>query len=361
MLVEVQGARHKGAMTAQLEISTEGPLGIIALNRPEAINALSGEMIQGVTETLAAWRDDPAIQLVLFEARGARGFCSGGDVRAARQQVLDGHAEAADAYFAAEYAMNGLIATYPKPTVVIGHGAVMGGGIGIFSHCRYRFALPESRFAMPEAAIGFVSDIGVNAILAQVSEWRALAFLMAGLPVGTADALALGLCDAAIDPGRVDVVRSGVRGAAQAVDPETALVLLMQAESIERGPPAFCDEADRLAAAFSGASAAEIVTAIEARAAGDQDAMALAEALAGRSPTSLEAVLQSHRAARRRPEIAAVLALDLRLAKFLCRRLDFAEGVRAVLVDKDRAPRWHPGSLAEVDRAAIAAVVDGRA
>jgi enoyl-CoA hydratase len=345
--------------TPQLEISTEGALGVIALNRPEAINALSGEMIAGITETLAAWRDDPAIRLVLFEGRGSRGFCSGGDVRAARQLVLDGHPEAADAYFAAEYAMNGLLATYPKPTAAIGHGAVMGGGIGIFGHCRYRFALPQSRFAMPEAAIGFVSDIGVNALLAQVPESRALAFLMAGLPVGTADALALGLADAAIDPGRVDLVRGGIGNAAEAGEPETALVLLMQSEGVERGTPPFSTLADRLQAAFGHETAAGIVAAVAAAAVDEPAAAPLAEALAAHSPTSLEAIVLSHRAARRRPEIAAILALDLRMAGLMCRQPDFAEGVRAVLVDKDRAPRWQPADCAAVDRAAIAAVAAG--
>ena len=130
------------------------------------------------------------MRLVLFEGRGPRGFCSGGDVRAARELVLGGRLDEADAYFAAEYAMNGYIASYPKPIAAIGYGAVMGGGIGIFGHCRYRFAVAEARFAMPEAAIGFVSDIGVNALLAQAPEPRALAFLMAGLPVSVGDALA---------------------------------------------------------------------------------------------------------------------------------------------------------------------------
>jgi enoyl-CoA hydratase len=347
-------------MTPQLEISTEGPLGVITLNRPEAINALSHEMIEGIAQTLNGWRDDPAIRLVVFEGRGSRGFCSGGDVRAARQMLLDGNPAAADAYFAAEYAMNGLIATYPKPLAAIGHGAVMGGGIGIFGHCRYRFTLPQARFAMPEAAIGFVSDIGVNAILAQVPEWRALAFLMSGLPVGTADALALGLADAAIDPGRVDVVRSGIRNAAEAGEPETALVLLMQTEGIERGTPPFSALADRLQAAFAEETAAEIVAAVTGAAAQDPEAAPLAEALASRPPTSLEAIVLSHRAARRHPDIRAVLALDLRMATLMCRRPDFAEGVRAVLVDKDRNARWQPATFEAVDRAALAAVAAAR-
>jgi enoyl-CoA hydratase len=185
---------------------------------------------------------------------------------------------------------------------------------------------------------------------------------MGGLPVGTADALALGLADAAIDPGRVDAVRDGIRGAAEAGEPETALVLVMQAESIERGAPPFCDMADRLGPQFSEATAAAIVSAVAAEAAAAPESAALAEALASRSPTSLEAILQSHRAARRQPEIEAVLARDLRAAGFMARQPDFAEGVRAVLVDKDRTPQWRPAAFAEVDGRAISlALGDERA
>lgn len=343
-------------MTPHLEIATEGPLGIIFLDRPEAINALSLEMIEGIGGALTRWRDDPGIRLVVFEGRGSRGFCSGGDVRAARRMVTEGRLAEADAYFAAEYAMNLMIATYPKPTAAIGHGAVMGGGIGIFGHCRYRFALQEARFAMPEGAIGFVVDIGVNALLAQVPEPRALAFLLSGLPVGVADALKLGLCDAAIDPGRLDAVRAGIANAAGG-EVETLLVQLMHAEGRDPGEAGFCAQADGLAAELGLATAGEIAAAVGARAATEQGIERLAAAMAQRAPTSLEAIVQSHRAARRLAAIEAILALDLRLACYMARRPDFAEGVRAVLLDKDHAPKWRPADHAGVDRAAIAAVV----
>jgi enoyl-CoA hydratase len=342
-------------MTPQLEISTQGALGLITLNRPEAINALSREMIDGITETLTAWRDDPDIGLILFEGRGSRGFCSGGDVRAVRQLVLDGQFAEADAYFAAEYGMNGLISTFPKPLAAIGHGVVMGGGIGIFGHCRYRFAPPGSRFAMPEAAIGFVSDIGVNALLAEVPEARALAFLLVGLPVGTGDALTLGLCDAAIDPARLEALHGGLVAAAEADDVDSAVVRTMEAESIEPSAAVFCAQADVLGDAFAAPSAAEIAAAVATRATAEPAFEPLSKALALRSPTSLEAIVVSHRAARHDPDIDAVLALDLRLARFMIRQPDFAEGVRAVLVDKDQAPRWQPRDFAGIDAAGLSA------
>lgn len=335
-------------MTGQLDVIREGNLGIIALNRPEAINALSLEMIDGITRALEQWADDEEIRLVLFEGRGPRGFCSGGDVRAVRQAVLDGEAAAADAFFAAEYRMNGIIARYRKPTVALTHGIVMGGGIGIAGHCAFRFTTAEARFAMPEAAIGFTCDVGVNFILAKAPVHRALAFAMTGVPVGVADALALGLTDCAIDPARRDAVRAGIAAVAAAPRIDAALGALMQAEMAPVGEAVLCAAADRQQELDWTDTAAIVGIA------GQEPQLAQ---LVLRSPTSLVAIGESHHAARRLADIADVLAADLRLARLLCRLPDFAEGVRAVLVDKDQKPQWRPNALAGVDRTTIRAVI----
>ena len=344
-------------MRAQIEVSVEGHLGVIALNRPEAINALSGGMIAGITEALRGWRSDGNIRAVLFEARGTRGFCSGGDVRAVRAMVAEGRPQEAEAYFAAEYAMNLLIATYGKPVIAIADGIVMGGGIGIAGHAGFRFTTPNAKFAMPEAGIGFFGDVGVNAILAKAPAHRALLFLMSGAPVGAADALALGLTDCAVAPERLSELRAGIVAAAHAQLIETALVALMQSLSIQAGDRQLCPLADRLEAELMLETAAAIVAAIGDAAAGDPQIAAMAALLGTRSPTSLEAILQSHLAARKLPGASDVLALDLRLARLLSGLPDFAEGVRAVLVDKDQAPRWTPGAPAEVPTGLIRSVI----
>ncbi|MDB5541878.1 MAG: 3-hydroxyisobutyryl-CoA hydrolase [Devosia sp.] len=331
-------------MTGQLDVIREGHLGIIALNRPEAINALSLEMIDGITRALELWRDDEDVRLVLFEGRGPRGFCSGGDVRVVRQAVIHGQAEVADAYFDAEYRMDGMIARYPKPTVALSHGIVMGGGIGIAGHCTFRFTTTEARFAMPEAAIGFVCDVGVNHILAKAPVHRALSFAMAGVPVGAGDALALGLADCAIDPARIEIVRVGIAAAASAARVDAALVALMQAEMAPVGEAVLCAAADR----HHGLDWSDPEAIV--RIAGGDPQLAL---LPLRSPTSLVAILESHHAARRLVDVKDVLALDFRLARLLARLPDFAEGVRAVLIDKDQRPQWRPTALGEVDRAAL--------
>lgn len=336
-------------MTGQLDVIREGHLGIIALNRPEAINALSLEMIDGITRTLEQWAGDDEIRLVLFEGRGARGFCSGGDVRAVRQAVLDGQPELADAYFAAEYAMNALISGYPKPTVAVTHGIVMGGGIGIAGHCRYRFTTPEARFAMPEAAIGFVADIGVNYLLAKAMPHRALLFLMSGIAVGPADALALGLADCVYDPDRREALLSAIATVAAATNHDAELVHLVQAEMISEGEAPFVVSAD-LYSKRKWTQAIHVLTGVI----GDG---AISAAFRAGSPTSAVAIFESHMAARRMASIKDVLALDLRLAKLMCRRSDFAEGVRAVLVDKDRRPVWNSEDIAVVSEA-IAVAID---
>ncbi|HEV7276027.1 MAG TPA: enoyl-CoA hydratase/isomerase family protein [Devosiaceae bacterium] len=344
-------------MSPFVEVGIEGSLGTITLNRPAAINALDRGMIDGIAQTLEAWQHDAEVRAVLFEGRGSRGFCSGGDVRAMRDLVIAGRNEEAHAFFAAEYAMNGLIANYRKPVVAITDGVVMGGGIGIAGHAAFRFTTPDARYAMPEAAIGFVSDVGVNYILARAPEARALAFLMTGLPVRGADALSLGLADCTVLAERRAEVRSGIAAAAEASSVETALVSLMQAESIQPGLAEFCVLADRLSDCFAADDAAEIVAAVADAAAAEPAFAPIAEALASRSPTSLEAILQSHRTARTRQQVEAVLALDLRLARLLSGLPDFAEGVRAQLVDKDQKPRWQPADFAEVPKAKIAAAM----
>lgn len=341
-------------MAEDLEIGVDGHLGWITLNRPQAINALSRDMIARITAQLEAWRADGNVRAVLFEGKGPRGFCAGGDVRLVRGLILEGRTAEADRYFAEEYRMNGLIAGYGKPIIAIAGGAVMGGGIGIAGHARFRITLPDARYAMPEAAIGFVSDIGVNAILSKAPEARALLFLMAGVPVGPADALALGLADCLIAPDRLGEFRTNLVSAAGAGSIETAVVGLMQAGSIDPGEAVFCALADRLAGDLVAPTAREIVEDVDEAAKEDRSFAEIADILKSRSPNSLEAIVLSHRAARQLQDVERVLALDLRLARLVAQHPDFVEGVRAVLVDKDQSPRWSTEPVAmDAFRAAV--------
>jgi enoyl-CoA hydratase len=201
---------------------------------------------------------------------------------------------------------------------------------------------------MPEAAIGFFSDVGVNAILAKAPLNRALLFLMSGTGVGAADALALGLADAVIATERVGDVRTALRAAAASAHPEAAIGRLIEAESIDAGEATFCALADLVPT-----SAPESVGAFLDRVRSEPRLAEFSALLASRSPSALTAIFHSQLAARRLMDVQQVLAMDLRLAAVMARAPDFAEGVRAVLVDKDQRPIWQPGTLAEVDPAAI--------
>lgn len=331
-------------MTDELQVSRDGALGRIALNRPQAINALSLEMIEGISEALLGWRDDPAIGAVLMTGNGPKGFCSGGDVRAARALVLEGRAGAADAYFATEYRMNGLIATYPKPLVAVSHGITMGGGIGIAGHCSVRITQPGARFAMPESAIGFFADVGVNAILAKAPLNRALLFLMSGVSVGAPDALALGLADAVVAPERVEGLAAEIAAAAGSSHPRDKIVRLVEAETIVGGDAPFCAMADLLPRDEPQSPAHFLHQVASVPALAD-----LSSLLRTRSPGSLVATFLAQVQARRLMDVGRTLEMDLRLAGAMARRPDFAEGVRAVLVDKDQAPKWSPASLDDFD------------
>ena len=342
-------------MTSELQISTTGHLGRIVLDRPRAINALSLGMIEGIAAALEGWRDDPDIGAVLIEGAGEKGFCSGGDVRAARAHVVEGRAEEADRYFATEYRMNGLVAAYPKPLVALTHGIVMGGGIGIAGHCGMRITQPGARFAMPESAIGLFADVGVAAILAKAPLNRALLFLMSGVSVGASDALALGLADAVVAPERVEQLRIDIEDAAKSAYAHEHIVRLMAAESVVAGEAPFAARADLLPAR-EWTSPAAFVAAV-----GEVPELAeIAALLATRSPSALTATFYAQLAARRLMDVGKTLEMDLRLAKLMARRADFAEGVRAVLVDKDQAPRWSPPSLGELDPEPILRAVEGR-
>ena len=332
-------------MTGEVAIGREGTALVISLDRPQAINALSLQMIDAITTALRVAIADDAVRLVLFEGRGPRGFCAGGDVRALRELVLQGRLDEADGYFEAEYGMNALIATYPKPTAVIAHGATMGGGIGIAGHCRHRFTLENARFAMPEAAIGFVADVGVNALLADKPINRVLPFLLSGISVGPADAVALGLTDRVVSPDSLTVLRLGLVDAASAGTPDDAIAALAQQLAVDPGAIRFCALADRLPLLELDNTASLVAQLIEQP---DPDWLALIAPLATRSPTSLEAIRLSQLAARRHPGITQVLGVDLALARVLIRLPDFAEGVRAVLVDKDQAAQWDPSEQVQV-------------
>jgi len=343
-------------MHNEIDISKDGPARIITLNRPKAINALSPNMILSIREALNEWVADDNVRMVLLRSAGGRGFCSGGDVRWTREAFLAGRYEEAFGFFELEYAMNGLVATYPKPIVALTHGVVMGGGIGLAGHAKFRISTLDARFCMPEAAIGFFCDIGSRSIMAHAPRHLALAFMLGGDSVALSDAIKLGLSDIAIANDQYEAVQRDIIGAARAENVDTALQSLMDACKVDAGPAEFCALVDKHKDCFAGTDPGAILARLNEQSKIFKELSPLVKYIAGRCPTSHWANLIALDDARANSEIGAVLKGDLALAHYLAPRGDFVEGVRSVLVDKDQQPKWDPSGITEVDASKIAAV-----
>lgn len=294
-------------------------VGHLTLNRPRAINALSLEMMQLLTAALVEWRDEPAVTGVVLAGAGERGFCAGADVKQLRAHLLAGGATAP--FLAYEYALDDLIATYPKPVTALMHGIVMGGGLGLTAHARRRVVSPGSRLAMPETIIGLYPDVGVLYELSRAPGRLGVHVALTGLTVGPADALLLGLADEC----------EGDPGAA--------------ALSSERG---WIDEC------YAGDDPVAILAALESHPV--PAARETAAILRQRSPFALWVTLAALRRAADLASVAEVLAQDALIAPRMAEGPDFAEGVRAQVVDKDRRPQWRHARVEDVDPAEVAAI-----
>ncbi|NDP39828.1 MAG: enoyl-CoA hydratase/isomerase family protein [Rhodoferax sp.] len=337
-----------------------GQVGLITLNRPRALNALSLSMIRALTQCLLAWRDDARVKAVAIRGSNKSGpfgaFCAGGDIRFFHQAALAGDPALED-FFTEEYALNHLIHSYPKPFVAFMDGIVMGGGMGIAQGAKVRIVTQRTKMAMPETNIGWFPDVGGGYFLSRcpghTGEWLALT----GEILGPAAALALGLADVHFDATELP---SAWEALAQLnFDHATAIDSWVAMYSI--AAPAYSTGArGQIDHYFGLDSVAAMVQALEADA--DEWAQATAVTLRQRSPLMLQVTLEQIRRAR-----SLSLADDLRMERdmvhhcFAPRHLgcsagqsETVEGIRALAVDKDNTPHWNPARIEDVTPAMVA-------
>ena len=333
-------------MTAEdtLIASRDGRIGRILLNRPRALNALDLEMIRGMVKALNDWRDDPHVHAVVIEGAGDRAFCAGGDVRALRDGQLSGDRTEVEAFFSEEYALNLAIATYPKPFVALIDGICMGGGIGVSVYGPYRVATEHASFGMPETAIGFFPDIGGTYFMPRLPGEMGNYLGLTGLRISGADAVHAGF-------GTHYVPRARLADLSAALAKEGVSALARFAETL----PAYSLEDHRAAIdrCFGAATVLEMAHRLETIDA--EWSKAALKALRTVSPSALCWTLE---ALRRGANMTLPQALD---AEFLLTRTtmahpDFVEGVRALVVDKDRQPKWQPARIEDVLPADTAAM-----
>ena len=322
-----------------------GRVGRIRLNRPRALNALDLAMIRAIAAALTEWRDDPRVHAVVIEGEGDRAFCAGGDIRAIRQMRLDGQPDGIEAFFAEEYALNLMIATYPKPYVALIDGICMGGGIGVSVHGTARVASEHALFAMPETGIGFFPDIGATYVLPRLPGFLGTYLALTGARLTGADAVHAGLAThfvprAAMAALAADLTHHGVAALAVHAAPLPGFSLAPHRVLIDH--------------AFAVASVPEILARLDAG--GGDFARQTLTTLRAMSPSALVWSLRLLRDGAART-LAACLDAELRATRTVTAGHEFLEGVRAMVVDKDRKPRWQPASVAEVDREAAEAMV----
>ncbi len=320
-------------MTTDVLALKEGPLGRIRLNRPKAIHALTRAMCDAISAALLAWRDDPAVKVVVIDHAEGRGFCAGGDVvMLARSGAADG-AEARD-FFLSEYRLNHLLHTYSKPTIALMDGITMGGGVGLALPCDIRVATENTRFAMPETGIGLFPDVGGGWYLSRLPGRMGQFMALTGARLDGAEChylrLATHYVDQASLPDLLERVSRSPARAAAAVGAFSATVPEARTEK----------NAVMIARLFASDRLEDVFAALEAD--GGDWAQAELATLRSKSPLSCKVSLRLLAEGAERPTFAAEMQAEYALASRVVQTHDFVEGVRALLIDKDNAPKWEP-------------------
>jgi enoyl-CoA hydratase len=328
-----------------------GAAGVIILNRPQALNAVTHAMVRALTQQLAAWESDAALTRVIITAAGGRAFSAGGDLRALYELGRAGRYDEALAYWRDEYRLNALIKRYRKPYVALIDGVVMGGGVGISIHGSHRAAGDGFRFAMPEVRIGFFPDVGATWFLPRMPGELGTYCGLTGERLDAADGVGCGaathrvrsamfgdlrdaLCSAVPTDALLNAFAQPL-GEGTVLSRRAAIDRLFKADRVEDILAALDGEAD------TGASTAAF-------------ASATAAAIRAKSPLSLKVTLAQLRRGRSL-DFDECMRTEFRVVSRVARGHDFYEGIRSVIIDKDQAPQWQPSSLAEVGEADVEA------
>jgi enoyl-CoA hydratase/carnithine racemase len=332
--------------TDEVLIRREGRAGRITMNRPTALNALTYPMVGRIWTALTAWKDDPAVELVLLDGAGERGLCAGGDVRSFYESRGQGSGFART-FWRDEYRLNALIARYPKPYVAIQDGIVMGGGIGLSSHASHRIVTERSQLAMPETGIGLIPDVGGTWLLGNAPGETGVWLGLTGEVMHAADAIHARFSDALVPTSKLSALIDRLR------DPRGgAIGEAIRGLAEDPGMSELARRRDAIDLAFAGADVEAIHMGLAGLA--EEWAAKARATLLQKSPKALKLTHAAIRQARGLPSLEEALKVEYRLTVRLFEDGEFPEGVRALLIDKDRKPKWSPPQLGEVAEELVA-------
>lgn len=328
-------------------VARNGVAGVLTLNRPKALNALTHGIVKDMAAALALWRDDPAVTRVLIMAAGDRAFCAGGDIRVVHDLGRAGKQDEALEFWRDEYVMNHQIKRYPKPYIALIDGIVMGGGVGVSLHGTHRVAGDRYSFAMPEVGIGFFPDVGATYALPRLPFHAGTYLALTGQRIGRADAMALGLATHAVASKDLPAV-----AAALAAGDDIEATLGMFAAPVEEAP--LLRHRAMIDRIFALPNIRAIFAALESEAASDEFAAKTLATMRTKSPFSMAIALEQM---RRGSDLTfeQAMMLEMRVVTRVVHGDDFYEGVRAVIIDKDQKPVWSPAGIEDVGEAAVQA------
>ncbi len=344
------------------EIKTAGGkrFGVATLNTPAALNALSVDMVRLLTPQLRAWAADDGVAGVLLDAAGEKAFCAGGDLRQLYQTLLDcgpNRNAYAERFFAEEYELDHLIHTYPKPLLCWGHGIVMGGGIGLLAGASHRVVTPQSRLAMPEINIGLYPDVGGSWFLRRMPGRTGLFLALTAANFNASDALFVGQADHLVPHERKAQVLQAIAATAWKNDSPAdraalSRILIAAGQDVEAPASKLREHFDTINMLMAGEDLNDIAARLAALQDDDPWLQGAARAFAKGAPSSAAVSFALWQRVPRM-SLAEVFRLEYWASLGFCAHKDFAEGIRAVLIDKDRNPQWNPSTLAEITPAFV--------
>jgi enoyl-CoA hydratase len=338
------------AASSEIVFDRRGTAGLVTLNRPQALNAVTLGMVRMLTRQLKEWASDAGVSRVILTAAGGRAFSAGGDIRALYDAGTARRYDEMLSFYGEEYVLNTIIKNYPKPYVSLIDGIVMGGGVGLSVHGSHRVAGDRFSFAMPEVSIGFFPDVGATWFLPRLPGQLGAYCALTGERLSAADGVYAAIATHRVPSARFPDLADALCGA---VPVEATLAAFAE----HGGEGAIAQRRAAIDRLFAGQRVEDILSALDtAAAAGSTDAdfaNATAATIRAKSPTSLKLALAQVRAGASL-SFDACMQTEFRIVSRVIKGHDFYEGVRAVIVDKDNAPRWRPATLADVSDDAIA-------
>jgi enoyl-CoA hydratase/carnithine racemase len=337
-------------------------IGLATLNAPRTLNGLSLEMARLLDAQLHAWAADDAIAVVVLQGAGEKAFCAGGDLHGLYRSMLDHRHNGNDDitantyacdFFSVEYRLDYRIHTYSKPILCWGHGIVMGGGIGLMSGASHRVVTERSKLAMPEITIGLYPDVAGSWLLHRVPERAGLFLALTAAPLNAGDAIYAGLADHYLPEAQREPVYAelcGVDWTGAPQDNRDRLTALLVSHALATVPGPLQTHRVAIAEVCASSNLDDVVAAIQAVDADDPWWMNARQALAAGAPGSARLAFELQHCAASL-SLADVFRLEYIVSLHCAAHGDFAEGIRALLIDKDRQPHWNPATLAEATHA----------